>query len=464
MENTETNDTSGEVVLRKTFVEESNDTFADSEPYYGDDTSVDATDINYTLDSVKVVNKLIEEKRSLALDLKRLWRKYIDLLKLDQLALFEFLEEKYFLHFSRMVKMRMYRTEIDDLTSVISDDTMESFDVKADEQRIKYNDFQLRETARGLPFIRRAYEKLYSVVIFEEAYTPYVEASSTDTLAVEDGSIDIQNANFTKNLEITSKPHLVFLLHGYLGAHEDMEKVFNVVLQKCPNARIHAIRCVSNNKTDNIEEMGEMVADEMMAEIEKSINFISRITLVAHSLGGLIFRSALPHLCLYKELFHTLITLGTPHLGYFHSGNRLLSLGMWVVGGIKGTPALKEIRLLDSPQLKKTTVYKLSKGKGLNWFKNVILVGSTQDFYSPIESALIQMSDRVESNSQYKNLRKMQERLADKLSDCNVHRLNLNFLISEGSIDTYIGRKAHIQFIDNSELLKMLVYRFRDIF
>jgi len=51
----------------------------------------------------------------------------------------------------------------------------------------------------------------------------------------------------------------------------------------------------------------------------------------------------------------------------------------------------------------------------------------------------------------------MQKNLTKKLKDSIVHRINVNFLISEGSIDTYIGRKAHIQFIDNSELLKMII-------
>lgn len=209
-----------------------------------------------------------------------------------------------------------------------------------------------------------------------------------------------------------------------------------------------------------------MIADEITSEIEKAKTqgLLTKISFIGHSLGGLTFRAALPHLKRYKDLFHTFITLATPHLGYFHSGNRLLSLGMWVVGGVKGTPVLNELRLLDAPNIEDTAIYRLSKGKGINWFKVVILAGSTQDCYSPIESALIQMSDRLKGNKLFRALRKMQQNLVEKLSECNVYRLNANFLISEGSIDTYIGRKAHIQFIDNSELLKMIVYRHGSIF
>lgn len=58
------------------------------------------------LDIVKVVDKILEEKKILIMDMKKLWRKYISLLKIDHLALFEFMEEKYYVHYSRAVKMR----------------------------------------------------------------------------------------------------------------------------------------------------------------------------------------------------------------------------------------------------------------------------------------------------------------------------------------------------------------------
>lgn len=137
---------------------------------------------------------------------------------------------------------------------------------------------------------------------------------------------------------------------------------------------------------------------------------------------------------------------------------------MWLVGGVKGTPALSEIRLTDSKSIEETALYRLSKARGLNWFKTVILAGSTQDCYSPIESALIELSERLEGHGSIHKLRHMHKHLIKKLHDCKVHRINVNFLISEGSIDTYIGRKAHIQFIDNSELLKMIVHSHSEIF
>ena len=54
----------------------------------------------------------------------------------------------------------------------------------------------------------------------------------------------------------------------------------------------------------------------------------------------------------------------------------------------------------------------------------------------------------------------MQRKITKKLKNWRVHRINTNFLIKEDNIDTYIGRKAHIEFIDNQEFIKMLIYKF----
>ena len=55
----------------------------------------------------------------------------------------------------------------------------------------------------------------------------------------------------------------------------------------------------------------------------------------------------------------------------------------------------------------------------------------------------------------------MQKWLVKRLKNCRVHRINVDFPISEETIDTYIGRKAHIEFLDNSEFIKMLIYKFK---
>lgn len=75
--------------------------------------------------------------------------------------------------------------------------------------------------------------------------------------------------------------------------------------------------------------MGKNLSEEVKNYIN-TWSFTTKITIsfVAHSLGGLIVRAALPEL---EYDFHTLMTLGTPHLGYITNNHTLINFGMWVL-------------------------------------------------------------------------------------------------------------------------------------
>ena len=45
-----------------------------------------------------------------------------------------------------------------------------------------------------------------------------------------------------------------------------------------------------------------------------------------------------------------------------------------------------------------------------------------------------------------------------------LYRLDVNFNIEETNIDSMIGRTAHILFLENEELIKMIVSRYKVIF
>jgi hypothetical protein len=53
-------------------------------------------------------------------------------------------------------------------------------------------------------------------------------------------------------------------------------------------------------------------------------------------------------------------------------------------------------------------------------------------------------------------------------SKCNnldvMYRLDVNFNIEETNLDSVIGRTAHILFLENEELLKMIVSRYKMVF
>ena len=45
-----------------------------------------------------------------------------------------------------------------------------------------------------------------------------------------------------------------------------------------------------------------------------------------------------------------------------------------------------------------------------------------------------------------------------------LYRLDVNFNIEESNIDSMIGRTAHILFLENEELMKMIVSRYKMMF
>ena len=77
-------------------------------------------------------------------------------------------------------------------------------------------------------------------------------------------------------------------------------------------------------------EVSKFIKDWCYSKDGKTL-YMTKISFVGHSLGGLIIRSALPLLSQYKDLMHGFMSLGSPHLGYMYNSNSLVSAGMWVL-------------------------------------------------------------------------------------------------------------------------------------
>ena len=58
----------------------------------------------------------------------------------------------------------------------------------------------------------------------------------------------------------------------------------------------------------------------------------------------------------------------------------------------------------------------------------------------------------------------MAKNILSDLKSKMLFRLDINFKIKDKNLDSWIGRTAHIQFLENQQFMKMLIYRYKDFF
>lgn len=121
----------------------------------------------------------------------------------------------------------------------------------------------------------------------------------------------------------------------------------------------------------------------------------------------------------------------------------------------------------DSNDYEESYIYRLSTLSKLEWFKNIVLLSSFQDSYVAFESARIQF--RKEKNSKSSSSKnEVYERMAKNLLGSvpanHIYRIDVNFKIQEKNLDSFIGRSAHIRFLENQPLIRMIVSRYAEFF
>ena len=110
-------------------------------------------------------------------------------------------------------------------------------------------------------------------------------------------------------------------------------------------------------------------------------------------MGGVIIRSALPRLTQYKEHFHSLVTLSSPHMGYAYSDSSLIDAGLWIINNVSECQSIQQLTMKDAESPEETFMYQLSMKAGPDWFKKIVLMASHQDLYVPFYSARVQKHD-----------------------------------------------------------------------
>mmetsp|Transcript_20651 Transcript_20651/g.22996 ORF Transcript_20651/g.22996 Transcript_20651/m.22996 type:complete len:134 (+) Transcript_20651:523-924(+) len=108
-------------------------------------------------------------------------------------------------------------------------------------------------------------------------------------------------------------------------------------------------------------------------------------------MGGVIIRSSLPHLKEYSHKFHGFCTLSSPHLGYAACKSKMIKFGLWAFQAWKKQKSIEQLSMKDESDIEDTFMFKLSKFKGMKWFKHIMLFSSIQDGYVTFDSSRIQI-------------------------------------------------------------------------
>ncbi|XP_076931400.1 lipid droplet phospholipase 1-like [Bidens hawaiensis] len=117
--------------------------------------------------------------------------------------------------------------------------------------------------------------------------------------------------------------HLVIMVNGIIGSASDWGYAAKQFVKMLPDKVIvHCSECNSSTLTfDGVDRMGERLAEEVL-EVAKLWPHVSKISFVAHSLGGLVARYAIgklygnhPEGRIAGLKPFNFITVATPHLG-----------------------------------------------------------------------------------------------------------------------------------------------------
>ena len=121
--------------------------------------------------------------------------------------------------------------------------------------------------------------------------------------------------------------------------------------------------------------------------------------------------------------------------------------------------------MADTRTVEESALFKMSKLDGLQWFKYMMLVSSFQDQYAPFDSARLQICREAAKDVAKGNCYiQMVNSLLGHVPAQVLYRLDVNFNIEETNLDSMIGRTAHILFLENEDLMRMIVARYKVIF
>lgn len=115
--------------------------------------------------------------------------------------------------------------------------------------------------------------------------------------------------------------HLFVMVHGFQGNQCDMRLLKNNIALLFPEAMFLCSSANEDHTEGDIDEMGERLAIEVRNYVQQYCpgTSLGKISFIAHSLGGIIVRTALPHLLDFQDKMFNYMSLSSPHLGYMYN-------------------------------------------------------------------------------------------------------------------------------------------------
>jgi hypothetical protein len=149
---------------------------------------------------------------------------------------------------------------------------------------------------------------------------------------------------------------------------------------------------------------------------------------------------------------HYFVSLSSPHIGYLYNPSTLVDAGLWLINTVQKCTSVQQLCMQDSEHIQDTFMYKLSRERGLEWFKKVALFSSYQDSYVPYDCARIQkgkqmLGDATRGLQRGVRYCEMVDNIIGRMSCSSLHRIDVSMDIPGQSMDNLIGRAAHIKFV-----------------
>ncbi|KAL1336304.1 hypothetical protein HN51_030690 [Arachis hypogaea] len=300
-------------------------------------------------------------------------------------------------------------------------------------------------------------------------------------LDVENGSTtcELSQSNLSQNEDVL---RVVVFVHGFQGHHLDLRLVRNQWVIIDPKVKFLMSEANEDNTSGDIREMGSRLAKEVDKYLKKKIIKASRsgrlkdihLSFVGHSMGNLIIRTALTESIMepYTRYLYTYVSMSGPHLGYMYSSNPIFNSGLWLLKKMTDMQCMHQLTFSDDNDLENTFIYNLSKKMTLINFRNVILLASPQDGYVPYHSARIESCPgaSLDSSKQGKVFLQMLNNCLDQLRTHSDHRVVMRFDINFDTssygrnLNSFLGRAAHIDFLERDIFIKFIMWSFPEIF